>query len=105
MVAVLCVVAVVVADCVHLKSMHLGALTVACLWGLCWFLSAQGRMVVFTSGDGALDSPGLRLFHVKGTTPQNTRAVEGGFAAELSCNQVWFRQCVTAVVRAMRSSG
>jgi hypothetical protein len=35
-------------------------------------------MVVYaTGGAGAEDIEGLHLFHVKGTTPHNTRAVEG----------------------------
>jgi hypothetical protein len=38
----------------------------------------KGRMVVYAGGgNGAEDTVGLHLFHVKGTTPHNTRAVEG----------------------------
>jgi hypothetical protein len=34
-------------------------------------------MVVYAGGGGGAEYTGLHLFHVKGTTPVNTKAVEG----------------------------
>ena len=34
-------------------------------------------MVVYAAGGGGVEYTGVHLFHVKGTTPLNTRAVEG----------------------------